>query len=123
SIMLKNMSIGKRLALGFGLVVLLLVAIGVSGYWGIEAITHETLKVLGGDAKVVIHAARVKATTLELRRFEKDTFLNVADAQIRNQYITKWETRDKSCTKFSVNSKSSSSPRTTRRGYALCNRI
>jgi len=89
--MLKNMSIGKRLALGFGLIVLLLVAIGVSGYWGIEAITHETLKVLGGDAKVVIHAARVKATTLELRRFEKDTFLNVADAQIRNQYITKWE--------------------------------
>ena len=89
--MLKNISIGKRLALGFGLIVLLLVAIGLSGYWGIEAITHETLKVLGGDAKVVILAARVKSTTLELRRFEKDTFLNVADAQVRNQYVTKWD--------------------------------
>jgi methyl-accepting chemotaxis protein len=89
--MLKNMSIGKRLALGFGLIVLLLVAIGSSGYWGIEAITRETLKVLGGDAKIVTIAARAKATTLELRRFEKDTFLNVADAQIRNQYVTKWD--------------------------------
>src|ERR1700741_5560523 len=89
--MLKNMSISKRLALGFGLIVLLLVASGSSGYWGIEAITRETLKVLGGDAKVVILAARAKATTLELRRFEKDAFLNVADAQIRNQYVTKWD--------------------------------
>src|SRR5215831_9507913 len=89
--MLKNMSTGRRLALGFGLIVLLLVAIGWSGYWGIEAITRETLKVLGGDAKVVTLAARAKATTLELRRFEKDTFLNVVDAQVRNQYVTKWE--------------------------------
>jgi methyl-accepting chemotaxis protein len=89
--MLKNISIGKRLAIGFGLMVLLLVIIGATGYWGLEAITRETLKVLGGDAKVVTLAARAKATTLELRRFEKDTFLNVADAQIRNQYVTKWE--------------------------------
>lgn len=89
--MLKNITIGKRLALGFGLIVLLLVAIGSSGYWGIEAITHETMKVLGGDAKVVVLAARVKSTTLELRRYEKDSFLNVADAQVRNQYVTKWD--------------------------------
>ena len=89
--MLKNVSIGKRLAIGFGLMVLLLVIIGATGYWGLEAITRETLKVLGGDAKVVTLAARAKATTLELRRFEKDAFLNVADAQIRNQYVTKWE--------------------------------
>src|SRR5262245_43056971 len=91
SFMLKNISIGKRLAIGFGLMVLLLVTIGATGYWGLEAITRETLKVLGGDAKVVTLAARVKSTTLELRRFEKDTFLNVADAQIRNQYVTKWD--------------------------------
>jgi len=89
--MLKNMSIGKRLAVGFGLIVLLLVSIGLSGYWGIEAITHETLKVLSGDAKVAILSARAKSTTLELRRFEKDTFLNVLDAQVRNQYVTKWD--------------------------------
>jgi len=89
--MLKNMSIGKRLAIGFGLIVVLLISMGLSGYWGVEAITRETLKVLEGDAKVVTLAARVKATTLELRRFEKDTELNMDDVQVRNAYAAKWD--------------------------------
>src|SRR5258707_10727654 len=89
--MLKNMSIGKRLAIGFGLIVVLLISMGLSGYWGVEAITRETLKVLEGDAKVVTLAARAKATTLELRRFEKDTFLNVEESQVRTQYAAKWD--------------------------------
>jgi methyl-accepting chemotaxis protein len=88
--MLKNMSIGMRLAIGFGLIVLLLVTIAFSGYWGLEGVTAETLKVLNGDAKIVVLAARVKATTLELRRFEKDTELNMDDPQVRNDYAAKW---------------------------------
>jgi len=88
--MLKNMSIGMRLAIGFGLVVVLLVAVALSGYWGLEGITAETLKVLNGDAKLVTLAARVKATTLELRRFEKDTELNMDDQQVRSDYVAKW---------------------------------
>lgn len=88
--MLKNMSIGTRLAIGFGLIVLLLVTIAFSGYWGLEGVTAETLKVLNGDAKIVVLAARVKATTLELRRYEKDTELNMDDPQVRNDYAAKW---------------------------------
>ena len=88
--MLKNMSVGKRLAIGFGLIVVLLISMGLSGYWGLEWITKETLKVLNGDAKIVTLAARVKATTLELRRFEKDTELNMDDVQVRNEYAAKW---------------------------------
>lgn len=89
--MLKNMSIGMRLAIGFGLIVLLLVTIAFSGYWGLEGVTAETLKVLNGDAKIVVMAARVKATTLELRRYEKDTELNIDDQQVRNDYAAKWK--------------------------------
>jgi methyl-accepting chemotaxis protein len=88
---LKNLSIGKRLAIGFGLIVVLLISMGLSGYLGLKAITRETLSVLNGDAKVVTVAARAKATTLELRRFEKDTFLNIEDTQIRMQYAAKWD--------------------------------
>src|SRR5215472_7554893 len=88
--MLKNMSIGMRLAIGFGLVVVLLVAVALSGYWGLEGITAETLKVLNGDAKLVTLSARVKSTTLELRRYEKDTELNMDDPQVRNDYVIKW---------------------------------
>ena len=89
--MLKNMSIGMRLAIGFGLIVLLLVTIAFSGYWGLEGVTAETLKVLNGDAKIVVLAARVKATTLELRRYEKDTELNIEDQQVRNDYAARWK--------------------------------
>lgn len=89
--MLKNMSVGKRLAIGFGLIVVLLISMGFSGYLGVEAITAETLKVLNGEAKVVVLAAHIKATTLELRRFEKDTELNMDNAEIRTDYITKWK--------------------------------
>ena len=89
--MLKNMSVGKRLAIGFGLIVVLLVSMGLSGYWGLEAITGETLNVLNGDAKIVTLAARIKSTTLELRRFEKDTELNMEEPQIRAEYAAKWK--------------------------------
>jgi methyl-accepting chemotaxis protein len=89
--MLKNMSIGNRLAIGFGLIVVFLITMGLTGYWGLQAITHETLNVLSGDARLVVLAARVKATTLELRRFEKDSFLNVEEPQVRNDYISKWK--------------------------------
>jgi len=89
--MLKNMSVGKRLAIGFGLIVMLLVTMGLSGYWGLEGITAETMKVLNGDAKIVTLAARVKSTTLELRRFEKDTELNMDDPQVRGEYASKWK--------------------------------
>ncbi|HKW64165.1 MAG TPA: methyl-accepting chemotaxis protein [Candidatus Acidoferrum sp.] len=89
--MLKNMSIGMRLAIGFGLIVLLLVTIAFSGYWGLEGVTGETLKVLNGDAKIVVVAARIKATTLELRRYEKDTELNIDDRQVREDYASKWK--------------------------------
>jgi methyl-accepting chemotaxis protein len=88
--MLKNMSVGKRLAIGFGLIVVLLISMALSGYLGLEAITRETLKVLNGDAKIVTLSAHVKATTLELRRFEKDTELNMDDPQVRMDYVSKW---------------------------------
>src|SRR6202162_2357578 len=89
--MLKNLSIGKRLGIGFGLILLLLVSMGISGYWGLEGITRGTLKGLRRDARLVTVSARAKATTLELRRFEKDTFLNIDDAPVRSQYAAKWE--------------------------------
>jgi methyl-accepting chemotaxis protein len=88
--MLKNLSVGKRLAIGFGLIVALLISMGLSGYLGLEAITRETLKVLNGDAKIVTLSARVKSTTLELRRFEKDTELNMDEPQVRIDYVSKW---------------------------------
>ena len=41
--MLKNLKIGKRLLVGFGIVVLITIAIGGSGYWGVDSLTAKVI--------------------------------------------------------------------------------
>ena len=91
--MFNNFSIAKRLALGFGVVLTLLVVVAISGYWGMESVTRETVSMLRGDAKLSQLADEAKITTLELRRFEKDTLLNMDDKPKMADYQTKWQTQ------------------------------
>lgn len=91
--MLNNMSIAKKLALGFGLVLFfLLVAAGV-GYWGTESVANQTESVLNGPEKMVEHSERARANIVELRRFEKDYFLNIGDKDKESDYANKWSTQ------------------------------
>ena len=88
--MLSQFSIAKRLAIGFGVVLLLLLIVASSGYWGLESITGETVSMLRGDVKIAVLADNAKSHVLELRRFEKDTFLNLENKQVLAQYEQKW---------------------------------
>jgi methyl-accepting chemotaxis protein len=88
--MLKNMKIGMRLGLGFGIVLLLLIGIAVSGYWGTNAMSSTTIKMLQGDAMVAEHAARARANTNALRRYEKDLYLNIGDKVKEAKYLDEW---------------------------------
>ncbi|HYX68454.1 MAG TPA: methyl-accepting chemotaxis protein [Terriglobales bacterium] len=89
--MFTKLSIARRLALGFGAVLALLLVVAVSGYWGMESVTHETVSMLRGDAKFSQLADQAKATTLELRRYEKDTLLNMDDPSKMADYQAKWK--------------------------------
>jgi methyl-accepting chemotaxis protein len=89
--MLKKSSIAKRLALGFGVVLFLLVVIAVAGYWGMESVTRETVSMLRGDSKVSQLADEAKIATLELRRYEKDTLLNMDSKPAMQSYLEKWK--------------------------------
>jgi methyl-accepting chemotaxis protein len=91
--MLKKSSIAKRLALGFGVVLFLLLVVAVAGYWGMESVTHETVSMLRGDSKVSQLADEAKISTLELRRFEKDTLLNMDNKPVMQSYQDKWKTQ------------------------------
>src|SRR5882672_8340314 len=91
--MLKKSSIAKRLALGFGVVLFLLLVVAVAGYWGMESVTRETVSMLRGDSKVSQLADEAKITTLELRRFEKDTLLNIDNKPVMQVYQEKWKTQ------------------------------
>jgi methyl-accepting chemotaxis protein len=89
--MLKNMKISRRLLLGFGTVLFLLLVVAGAGYWGLDSVKQETISMLQGDAQVSQIAAVIKATTLELRRAEKDTFLNIDDVKTREAYLATWK--------------------------------
>ena len=93
--MLKNLKIGTRMLVGFGVVVLITLAIGGSGYWGVESITGKTVAMLNSDAAVSEHAPRARANVLGLRRFEKDLYINIGAKDKEEDYLNKWkEQRD-----------------------------
>src|SRR5690242_8842711 len=83
SFMLKSRLIGMRVAIGFGLVVLLLVTIALSGYWGLEGVSAGPLKLLDGLVKVVGLAARRRTTTLKLSGYGEKTALNFDEKHTR----------------------------------------
>jgi methyl-accepting chemotaxis protein len=89
--MLKKSTIAKRLALGFGVVLLLLIVVAAAGYWGMDSVTHETISMLRGDSKISQLADEGKIITLELRRYEKDTLLNMDNKPVMQSYQEKWK--------------------------------
>ena len=89
--MLKNMTIGKRLALGFGLLLALVALVAGSGYRSTRLASSLAMQVLKVESPLVEHSQRVRANTLGLRRFEKDVFLNVDNAEKVAEYVTKWK--------------------------------
>ena len=89
--MLKNMKISRRLMLGFGSVLLLLLMVAGAGYWGLDSIKQETIAMLHGDSRLAEFAALAKEDTLELRRAEKDSFLNIDNPTVREPYIATWK--------------------------------
>ena len=87
--MLKKSTIAKRLALGFGVVLFLLIVVAAAGYWGMDSVTHETISMLRGDSKISQLADEAKIITLELRRYEKDTLLNMDNKPVMQSYQEK----------------------------------
>jgi methyl-accepting chemotaxis protein len=88
--MFKNMKIGSKLFMGFGIVVFIMLAIGGAGYWGSTSITSETMKLLHSDVAVSEVAMDVGIGILNMRRYEKDLFLNIGSKEKEADYTKKW---------------------------------
>ncbi len=93
--MLKHMRIGKRLTLGFGLVLVMMALVASAGYWGLESTATLALRILNVDSPLVEHSQRARANTLGMRRFEKDYFLNIGSPEKEAEYLAKWEDQRK----------------------------
>jgi methyl-accepting chemotaxis protein len=88
---LTDMTIGKRLSSGFGFVVLLVVGLGAASFWGIGSISTATGKLLGHEVKLVEDANDLSVAINQMRRFEKDAFINIEAPDKVGEYAKKWQ--------------------------------
>jgi methyl-accepting chemotaxis protein len=88
---LSSISIGKKIGLSFATLVCLALILAVTGYWGLSKIAVTARRILDVQVAIADGAGQVQATALELRRYEKDYFLNIADVSVRDSYLQKWK--------------------------------
>jgi methyl-accepting chemotaxis protein len=89
--MLSSFNIGKRMGLAFATLVGLALALAASGYWGLSNVATTAEHILDVDVVAADTSGQVQASTLSLRRYEKDYFLNIADVKQRDHYLEKWK--------------------------------
>jgi len=94
--MFNNLKVGIRLGLGFAILLIMLLAAGFSGIWGVNSISNTVISGLEKDGTIAQKAALLETQSLSLRRYEKDTFLNIDKPEKTTGYYQKWQsTREK----------------------------
>ena len=88
--MFKNISIAARVTGGFILLLFTMLLIVADGVYSLKVIDREVQSITKGEMafKDYIQSARVEVGNL--RRFEKDSFITVADAQKHKEYHGRW---------------------------------
>jgi methyl-accepting chemotaxis protein len=88
--MFRNLRIGNRLSVGFGLLLTLLTAVGVSSYWAIDSMTSRFGRIIAEDAELSRDAALILANNIALRRHETEFFLYAGVPSKLDDIFTKW---------------------------------
>ncbi|GGY15351.1 methyl-accepting chemotaxis protein [Paludibacterium paludis] len=85
------MSIAARITAGFVLLLGLMFACGLTGTIGLSRIDAKVQEVTSGDLAFFSAMSDLKTAMGNLRRFEKDTFINIEHQSKRDEYIEKWK--------------------------------
>jgi methyl-accepting chemotaxis protein len=88
--MLKDLSIGRRLGLAFGLLLTLMLVLAGTGYWGARGAAASSNAMATEEVPELSLALRIESGVLTLRRYEKDMFLNMANSNAMESYVVKW---------------------------------
>ncbi len=92
----KNLSIAARIITGFVLLLAALLVVGVITLIGLGKINSRVADVSAHELMFYKSTTELEVHMGNLRRFEKDYFLNIANADKRHEYMGKWkDTYDK----------------------------
>ncbi len=89
--MLSKFTIAARLAGGFALLLFLLISVGAIGLWGLNREEALAKNMLEHDLSYSLDLIEARHQITDLRRFEKDIFLNYENPEKINEYKTKWD--------------------------------
>ncbi len=89
--MLKNMSVGAKIILGFAISQALLVFVGIVGITGLNQQHSVTSQLLQKNLQYGMHLIDARKQVGDLRRFEKDLFLNFDSPEKVIEYNEKWQ--------------------------------
>jgi methyl-accepting chemotaxis protein len=85
------MKISTKLLSGFATVAVLLVIVAVVGYWGVNRMNELLDEYALTEGKLVEYSQRLRANVNELRRYEKDAFINIESPEKVAEYAKKWQ--------------------------------
>jgi len=88
---ISNLKVATRLALGFGIVFVGALLLAASGWFGIHRQAGMMSIVIDRDVQFSRSIASIRTRVQMLRRFEKDTLFNIADAAKVKEYKQKWD--------------------------------
>jgi len=86
-----NLKIGKRMGIGFGIIIVAMLVVGLTGLWAINKFQESADDVIKYDSKATEFSQRIRANVNQLRRYEKDLFINIDSAAKVTEYRNKWE--------------------------------
>ena len=76
-----RMTVSRKLAAMSAVAVVLALAAGGAGYWGVSTIAARTNTIFENEGKRATYAALAQIEELQLRRQEKNLFMRIADAE------------------------------------------
>ncbi|NWK78023.1 methyl-accepting chemotaxis protein [Aquitalea sp. LB_tupeE] len=88
---MKNLSIAARITAGFGLLLVALAIIGSITLQGLGRIDRRVDEVASHELMFFRDVSELRVHMGNLRRFEKDYFLNIANREKRGEYLGKWK--------------------------------
>ncbi len=87
---LNRISVATKLALIVGVALLALAAVGGGGLVSLRAAGATTLAVMNTELEAVEQLGKARASVGNLRRYEKDMFLNLGDEAAFDGYLQRW---------------------------------